>query len=167
MQTDVNFLKIVDSILKNEEYKKIGNIKHHHNTRLDHCMKVSYYSYKLAKAFNLDEQATAKAGLLHDFYLETIKDQDTVKDKLKLFSINHPQEAVNNSKRYFGLNEKEENIIASHMFPLSNKMPKYKESWIVTTVDKGLALTEFVRYFNYKFGLYVIFIINVLKIKSI
>lgn len=167
MQKDVDFLRIIDSILKNEEYNKIGNIKHHHNTRLDHCMKVSYYSYKLAKRFNLDVQATAKAGLLHDFYLETIKDQDNIKDKLKLYSIYHPQEAVDNSKKYFGLNDKEENIIAAHMFPLSNRIPKYKESWIVTTVDKCVALSEFTKYFNYKFGLYAIFIINILKIKSI
>lgn len=166
MQNDVSFLRIVNAIKENNEYKKIGNIKHHHNTRLDHCMKVSYYSYKLAKFFRLDEQAVAKAGMLHDFYLETIKEQNNFKDKYKLYSTAHPKEAVKNSKKYFGINEKEENIIASHMFPLCEEVPRFKESWIVTAVDKGVALTEFVRYFNYKFGVYFIFIINLLKIKS-
>ena len=38
-------------------------------TRFDHSMKVSYYSYKVAKLLHLDYRQTARGGLLHDFFL--------------------------------------------------------------------------------------------------
>ena len=42
----------------------------------------------------------------------------------------------------------EENIIISHMFPFYKALPKYKESWLVNTVDNAMAFYE--RYFTIK-----------------
>ena len=46
---DQEYLQIIDNIMSNKEFRKIDNIKHHNTTRLDHSLKVSYYSYKIAK----------------------------------------------------------------------------------------------------------------------
>ena len=50
---DGEYLIIIDNILKNNEFKKMSDIKHHNTTRMDHSLKVSYYSYKIAKALNV------------------------------------------------------------------------------------------------------------------
>ena len=38
------------------------------------------------------------------------------------------------------MNEKSENIIKRHMFPLNKVPPKTKEGWVVTTADKYVSL---------------------------
>lgn len=164
---DQNYMLIINNILENNEFKQIETIKHHNTTRMDHSLKVSYYSYKVAKTLNLDYIETARAGLLHDFYINEIRKCTNIKDKVLLFSSKHPKEAVINSKRNFELTDKEIDIIESHMFPMNNKIPKYSESWIVSIVDKILSFGEFYKKFSHKFAylanLYLIFIFNTIK----
>ena len=164
---DNEYLFIIDNIMENEEFKKMDNIKHHNTTRLDHSLKVSYYSYKIAKSLRLDYKEVARAGLLHDFYTEEISECDKIKDKVLLFSVKHPNEAVENASKYFELSEKEINIIKSHMFPVDYKVPKYAESWIVSLVDKVLSFGEVSKKFSYKltymFNLYLLFVLNIVK----
>lgn len=38
------------------------------------------------------------------------------------------------------MNKKIESMIETHMFPVNKKIPKYKESWILTIVDKADSL---------------------------
>ena len=54
----------------------------------------------------------------------------------------HAQEALNNANKYFPqlLNEKSQNAILRHMFPLNIRPPKYKESWIITLSDKLVSM---------------------------
>lgn len=164
---DEEYLHIIDNILSNKEFKKIENIKHHNTTRLIHSLKVSYYSYKIAKYLKLDYEEVARGGLLHDFYTDKISECSKIKDKIKLFSIKHPKDAVNNASMQFNLSEKEINIIESHMFPVDYKIPKYAESWIVSLVDKILSFGEFSKKFSckltYIFNLYLLFILNTIK----
>lgn len=164
---DEEYLFIINNIMKNEEFKKIDNIKHHNTTRLDHSIKVSYYSYKIAKSLKLDYEDVARGGLLHDFYTDKISECKKIKDKIKLFSVKHPKDAVYNASTYFDLSEKEIDIIQSHMFPVDYKIPKYAESWVVSLVDKVLSFGEFSKKFSYKFShvinLYLLFILNVIK----
>lgn len=166
-KTDEEYLLIIDNIMRNEEFKKMNNIKHHNTTRMDHSLKVSYYSYVIAKSLRLDYEDVARGGLLHDFYTEQISECSKIKDKLLLFSTRHPNEAVMNSMEHFELTEKEVNIIQTHMFPVDYKIPKYAESWIVSLVDKVLSFGEFSKKFSYKlsyvFNLYLIFILNIIK----
>ena len=164
---DEEYLSIIDSIINNKEFDKINYIKHHNITRMEHSLKVSYYSYKIAKSLKLGYEEVARGGLLHDFYLGRIANEKKVKDKVKLYTINHPKEAVENSKMNFEITEKEEDIIRSHMFPVDYKVPKYAESWIVSCVDKGISTFEFAKKFSYKFSyavnLYIILFLNILK----
>ena len=69
-QADKEYLALVEDLLENEKFQKLGDITHHHyTTRLQHSIYVSYVSYKLAKRMNLDVRAISRAGLLHDFFL--------------------------------------------------------------------------------------------------
>ena len=164
---DFEYSKLVKDILSNDEFAKMADIKHHNTTRLDHMMKVSYYSYKIAKVMGLKYKEVARAGLLHDFYFGRTKELDNIKDKMKLYTHNHPKEAVTNAKKYFNINAIEEDIIASHMFPVDIKIPKYLESWVVSTVDKVVATYEFYmkasKKLTYTLNLGLIIVLNVLK----
>ena len=135
MKIDINnyeYRKITQDILKNREFKKLESFPHHRITRLEHCKRVSYLSYKVCKKLNLDYVSAARGGLLHDFFLNKY----TLSNTRKLL-LNHPVIAVRNAKKHFKLNDKEVNIIKCHMFPMNLKyIPKYKESYVVSIVDK-------------------------------
>ena len=164
---DEEYLYIIDHILKNDEFKKMSDIKHHNTTRMDHSLKVSYYSYIIAKSLKLDYEDVARGGLLHDFYTEEIRKCNKIKDKVLLFSTKHPNDALINASNNFELSEKEANIIKSHMFPVDYRIPKYAESWIVSLVDKVLSFGEVSKRFSSKLGylsnLYLLFILNIIK----
>ena len=166
---DGEYNRIVSSILSTKEFSEtMDQIKHHDSTRLNHSLKVSYYSYKISKYLRLDYEQVARAGLLHDFYLDSVYNQKSLKKKILLYTTRHPQEAVENSTKYFSISEKEKDIIRTHMFPLDIKIPKYAESWVVSFVDKGISVAEF----SHKFGkqmlehanVYIIFLLNFMRI---
>ena len=137
---DIEYFNIVKDILDNSEFKKLENITHHDSNRFDHVERVSYISYKIAKKLKLDYVSCARSGLLHDFFLEENNNIKLI-DRIKLL-FNHPTYALNNSMNYFKLNDKEKNIILSHMFPIGKNLPRYIESWLVDIVDDVVAFFE-------------------------
>ena len=158
IKRDNNYIEIVDHILKNKEFNEIKNIEHHGTTRYEHSLRVSYYSYRISKLLHLDYIETARAGLLHDFFLN---DNDrSIKDRF-ISTFVHPKKAVDNAIRVFGVNEKEMNIIRSHMFPINIIVPKYAESWIVSLVDKIVGTYEFSKKFGYIANIYLLFLLNI------
>lgn len=144
-----NYKEIVKDILENEEFKKTKDIKHHGITRYEHSIRVSYKSYKIAKAVGLDYKKIARAGLLHDFFLDSYESS-----KLSLF-CNHPLVAFKNASKYYKLSIMERNIIESHMFPANCVFPLYLESWIVTFVDKMVAVEDYA--YNFKGIKYILY----------
>ena len=68
-ELDREYSQLVYHILINSEFNKIKSIEHHGVTRYEHSLKVSYYSYKIAKFLHLDYKDVARGGLLHDFFL--------------------------------------------------------------------------------------------------
>lgn len=161
---DIEYIQIVQEILKDSEFQKIRNIEHHGITRMDHSIKVSYYSYRLAKAFQLNKKEVARAGLLHDFFFSS--EERNFKDRV-ISTFTHPKKAVKTAEANFTLNKIEENIIHSHMFPFYCSIPKYAESWIVTIVDKIVGSGEFLQKFGYKLSylvnIYIIVLLNTIK----
>lgn len=161
---DQDYTRIVNHILENEEFNKIRKIEHHGVSRFDHSLKVSYYSYKIAKALHLDYIEVARAGLLHDFFMSD--DERTNKERF-LSTFVHPKEAVKNASRVFGISQREADIIRTHMFPINLSVPKYAESWVVNLVDKVVGGYEFSKKFGYKLSyvanLYIILLLNSLK----
>ena len=147
MKKDKKYKEIVKDILRNKEFKSLYNIEHHGISRWEHLMKISYYSYKVAKKIKMDYRSVARGALLHDFYL----DGDERSKKRKFTdTFTHPKKALETSRSLFDLNEMEENIIISHMFPIYPVLPKYKESILVNIIDKIVGFKEMVMEYFYK-----------------
>lgn len=134
------FINITYDILDNKEFNKLKNVVHHGMNRYDHSLRVAIVSYSITKVLNLDYTKTARAALLHDFFLEENIGASLYTRIKTLFK--HPLYAVENSSKYFKLSGLEKDIIATHMFPISFKVPKYLESWIVDLVDDGISIYE-------------------------
>ena len=162
---DLQYMSIVNNILDNEEFMKIKKIEHHGISRFDHSLKVSYYSYKIAKILHLDYEQTAVGGLLHDFFLSP--ENRTQKERMKSV-FTQPKQAVEMARTQFELTKKEEDMIRSHMFPINLSVPKYAESWIVSMVDKCVATNEFAIKFRfrlkYAYNLFLLFAISFIKL---
>ena len=138
---DEEFEKIIKDIDESDVFQKTKNIIHHCSNRYDHCRRVAYYSYLITKKLGLSYEETARAGLLHDFFLVDNKDI-TFKEKMGTL-VGHPKYALAYSKKFFNLTEKEKDIIVTHMFPVApTRVPKYLESWIVNLVDDYVAIKE-------------------------
>ena len=94
---DLEYMDIVSDILNNDEFKKMEDMVQHHRNRVDHLLRVSYHSYKIAKRLKRDYKSTARAGLLHDFYFDDSNSM-TGRERLKML-FNNPKIAVENSKQ--------------------------------------------------------------------
>ena len=141
---DQEYNEFVADIINNPVVTSMKEyIQHGTTTCYDHCVSVSYASYKIAKYFKMDAKSTARAALLHDLFLY---DWHKVIDKKPLFEkhgFTHPKTALENASKYFELNEIEKDIIEKHMWPLTfRKIPRYKESLVVTFVDKYCSTNE-------------------------
>lgn len=134
------YYDIVKSILESDEFLKRKDFPHHYNESVyDHVLRVSYDCFKIGKKLKLDYKALAIAGLLHDFY-ETPWQSDFIKKPLfERHGFTHAENARKNALKHFPnlMNKKIESMIKTHMFPLNKKIPEYKESWILTIVDKA------------------------------
>ena len=160
IKKDKEYKKIVKDIFRNVEFKKILNIEHHGISRMEHSIKISYYSYRIAKKLRMDYVSVARGGLLHDFFLDG--DERSGKRKF-LDTFTHPKKALNTSIDNFNVNDKEKNIIVSHMFPIYLSLPKCKESVLVNVVDKAIGFKElligFACKFKYKFNYTYVFLL--------
>lgn len=139
------------TVLNMKEY-----MQHGCTTCYQHCINVSYYSYIISKKLGLDYLSAARAGLLHDLFLYDWHNLTEKVPLLEMHGFTHPQKALDNAKKYFELNEKEEDIILKHMWPLTIKLPKYRESFVIILVDKFCCIAEFLKekkWFKLLFGL--------------
>jgi uncharacterized protein len=134
-----------DKVLSMDTFIQHGNV-----TCFEHCITVSYYSYRICRRLGLDYRSAARGALLHDFFLY---DWHTEKTEDGLHGFTHPHTALMNAKCHFKLNEVEEDIIVKHMWPLTLNVPKFRESFVVTMVDKICAIMEAVKFVNIKAGM--------------
>jgi len=134
---DEEFCLLVDSVIQNEEFQKTKFITHHGITRYDHLMRVSYYTYKVTKMLKLNYKEATRASILHDFFLEETKEDNTFHALRR-----HPGYALMNASKYFDLTDLEKDIITTHMFPVTFTPPKYLESWIVDVIDDVAGVYE-------------------------
>lgn len=139
MQKEFN--EIIKDIITNEEFLKLQNEIHHSTSRFDHSLRVAYETYSKLKKSSINYVDATRAALLHDFFFDDDLSSNQ-NDRLN----NHPLKALENAKKYFDINELQENIILSHMYPLSYCFPKYKESWLVSLMDKKITFIEFKRF---------------------
>ena len=111
-EDDKEFMEVVGHLISHPRFQKLdGIVQHHHSTRLEHSVNVSYTSYKIAKKFGWDAKSTARGGLLHDFFYYDWR----VTKFNKSHAWVHPRIAVRNARKLVNLNKKEEDIILKHM----------------------------------------------------
>ena len=90
----------------------------------------------------------ARGAMLHDLFLY---DWRNSKKELNLDGYHafvHPKVALENASKLYDLNDKEKDIIVKHMWPVTLSLPKYKETYIITLVDKYSALQESAQYYR-------------------
>ena len=119
--------------------------QHGNTSCLLHSLAVAYYSCKLAEklgAHRFSIRELIRGALLHDYFLYDWHVKPFHEEN-GLHGFSHPLTAWQNATRDYTLTKREQDIIRKHMFPLTlTKIPRYRESWIVTTVDKWLSLYE-------------------------
>ena len=134
---DKEFLEIVQPILDLEEFNNTKFQRHHGITRYDHSMNVAYITYVVTKNLKLNYKEATFAALIHDFFNDEVKDENGYKRL-----VDHPKHALKNAMRYFELTDLQKDIIAKHMFPVTLTPPKYKESILVSLIDKYSSINE-------------------------
>lgn len=157
---DVEFKQLVNDYVTHPKVNEMKNYSHHGINRFDHSYRVAYHTFKITKLMHLNYKSATKAAMLHDFFLDEVQDENSIK-KLRA----HSNVAVNNSKKYFSINSMEEDIISKHMFPVTFVPPKYLEGWIVDIVDDYVSVYErFVSLSNVvKVNVNILFILSIFR----
>lgn len=157
IKKQVEFNNIINDILKNDEVISLRYEYHHGISRLDHSLSVAKLTYNICKLFKIDTiKDTTRAALLHDFF-HSFEDSSFK---------GHPTIALKNAKRVFDVNKMQEDIIYNHMFPATLRIPKYKETWIVSLSDKLIAIKECTKYkIPMKIGATFLFLFNFMIIQ--
>jgi len=130
-QEDGQFFLAIEDLLENRKVMSMAGIQHHQASTLCHSLLISQVSWYLADAFGLDKKSCARGALLHDFFL-----YDWKREKHPHHAMRHAGIALENAQMYFDLNEMEKDIILTHMWPLSKTIYRYRESLLVSMVDK-------------------------------
>ncbi len=106
---------------------------------MQHSINVAYYSYLVCKVFNFDYKSAARAGLLHDLFLY---DWRVEKQPEGHHAYAHPRVALRTAQKIADLNKIEQDAIVKHMWPVTLRLPRYKESLVVSFVDKYCCCLE-------------------------
>ena len=137
-----DFESIANEIINSDKYQSLKSENHHGLSRYEHSLRVARNTYRLSKRMKMDYVSATRGALLHDYF--TDEEYRNTKG-MKKYSM-HPVIALNNAIREYELNPIEENVIVSHMYPMGKTKPNCKESWLVTGVDKSVAIYECARY---------------------
>ena len=78
--------------------------------------------------------------MLHDLFLYDWRVRQP--DRKGLHAFTHGKLACKNACKLFDLNEKEKNMIITHMWPVTLQFPSSIEGFILTFVDKYCAISE-------------------------
>lgn len=140
------FEAIVADLLADPAVLSMADLPQHSKTCncLDHSRYVAYLSFLVCRRLKLDFVAAARAGLLHDFYLKNWDEEDIGIQRL----WKHPHYALENASARYALSAKEKDIIVKHMWPLTRPLPRYRESFVVSMVDKFCAILEMTRLYS-------------------
>ena len=178
-KTNIEFENLVSDILENEYFLETKKDIHHGTSKYEHSIRVAKLSYNLSKIFKVDRKATARAGLLHDFFFGTRK------EKPENSYLRHPVTASINAKKYFNVSELESEAIKTHMFhqvllkkifPFINHKekasikefkPKSKEGWIICASDMIVSIMECERFqFSYVANVALLLVFNIIMFKN-
>lgn len=127
--------------------KMLGKyIQHGKTTVYIHSRNVAYLSYIIARfcerkfKLRINYDFLVVGAMFHDFFLY---DWHELEGRPRLHGFNHPKIASENAQKYFDITEEEQEIIETHMWPLTiTKFPRTLEAKIVCLADKLCSTRE-------------------------
>ncbi len=134
---DPEYAAIVAPLLAHGDVQSMHGFRHHDRTALTHSLSVSKLAFSMARRLGLDSVSVARGALLHDFFL-----YDRRADKTPFHLNRHAKVALRNARARFRLNLVEQDIILAHMWPVGRPFYTYRESALVSFVDKIVSTRE-------------------------
>lgn len=137
LQTYLDGLHLHPEVLKMKNF-----IQHGKTSTYDHVMDVTRTAFYLARRlpFSFHEKSVVRGAMLHDFYLYDWHVRDP--ERKRFHGLHHHKTAHKNAMKHFRLSPVEEDIILTHMWPLTLKLPRYRESYLVTLADKWVSVKD-------------------------
>jgi len=140
-ESQQRFNDLVNNVKHTGRMQEMKNyIQHGRITTYHHCYSVAEMSYRLKEVFHIsvNEEEMIRGAMLHDYFLYDWHHYDG-----PLHGFYHPVAALANANRDYRLSRREQNIIESHMWPLTiTKLPRSREAWIVSVADKIVSAKE-------------------------
>ena len=136
--------KYANDILNSNNFMSTKNyIQHGNMTVYEHCVNVAKTSLIIRDKLNIkcESRDLVRGAILHDYFLYDWHISKGVK-KHNLHGFFHPGTALYNAKKDYEINDRQEDIIKKHMWPLTIVPPMCREAWIVTVADKYCSLME-------------------------
>lgn len=134
-------------ILQSANFKQMKEYIQHGNMTVNaHVLNVARYSIALSEWLHIScsKRELIRGALLHDYFLYDWHIPDS-EHSHNLHGFYHPGIALRNAMKEYELTEREKDIIARHMWPLTVVPPRCREAWIVTMADKWCSLMETLR----------------------
>lgn len=143
--------KLYESLYNDERIERIMYIQQHRGSNTYfHVLKVTRTAYRIAKRCHrkIDFESLIMGAILHDYFLY---DWRVNREKKKGHGKNHPIIACANAIRDFAINEKVQNIIISHMWPINFFcFHNCIEAHIISLADKHVSFREAICSKKYK-----------------
>lgn len=139
---DLEYMDCVRDIMEHPIFQSMDNFMQHGDTTCrDHCIQVSYTSYRICRKLGWGYTEVSRAGLLHDLFLYDWHTHARETGN-HFHGFTHPRTAMDNAVKYFKLTENEKNMILRHMWPLTPIPPKSREGLVIIYSDKYCGLVE-------------------------
>lgn len=146
---DQLFLQYLKEVVSKSRLSSAKKDRQHGGTSVFlHSVAVAYFSYRAACLLRMrgHVEELIRGALLHDYFLY---DWHKHKSQYKMHGFSHPNAALKNAESDFLISHLERDIIRNHMFPLTLRPPRHKESYIVCIADKVCAVYEFFKKQSY------------------
>lgn len=141
---DPEYLYEVQDILDHRAFQSMeAYLQHGETSCLEHCIRVSYLTYRVCQQMGWDCRAAARAGLLHDLFLYDWHTHGELTGE-RFHGFTHPRKALKNAEQFFSLSDREKNMILRHMWPLTPIPPRSREGMALVWADKFCSLAEIV-----------------------
>lgn len=144
LQLSSEYLGCVRDILEHPVFCSMEYYYQHGKTTCkEHCIRVSYLSYRICRRMGWDSRAAARAALLHDLFLYDWHTHAKLTGE-HFHGFTHPRAALQNAVTHFELTRQEQNMILRHMWPLTPVPPATLEGLAVCCADKVCSSSEVV-----------------------
>lgn len=136
------FFEAIEDLYNRPEVQGLSIYEQHLDIdRLQHITSVAYISFLTCRRLGLDYRTAASGAILHDLFYYDWREKDS---SHRPHGYLHPGFALKNARELTTLSKMEEDIIIKHMWPLTIRPPRYRESFIVSMADKYCATWELI-----------------------